>query len=139
MTEQTMIPSLELLTDDDLNGLAAWATPLAQMQARFAVAAWGKRAWQSVIDEQNRRSGDSTLGVRFPAVDALSNEEIMFVGQLLAGIHDAGSDMLRVWVEETARFWSTSWSGGPNPASSTTTTSRLSAGRCTIRTSSRRE
>ena len=92
-------PSLEMLTDEDLDGLDEWASPIATM-AHGDVAAWGRAAWQAIVDEQRRRT-DGGAVTPWPAFDILSNEECVLVGQLIAGIHSAGSAYLKAWVEET--------------------------------------
>ncbi|OBB89646.1 hypothetical protein [Mycobacterium sp. 852002-30065_SCH5024008] len=95
-----MTVNLELLTDEDLAGLSSWAEPIAKMERHPAVSAYGDQAWRAATDELRRRKdgGDVTP---WPAPDPLGNEAVKFIGHLLAGLHDAGSDYLRAWVEET--------------------------------------
>lgn len=90
--------NLQLLTDDDLAGLTSWCEPLARMDHR-AVQAWGTAAWHACVDEARRRvdGGDVT---RWPEPDSLPNEAVVLIARLVTGMHGAGSDYLRVWVEE---------------------------------------
>lgn len=90
---------LDLLTDEDLAGLTAWTEPLARMQ-NPAVSAWGNAAWRCCNDETQRRRVDGPTLRSWPAADDLGNEALMFLGQLIAGIHDAGSEQLALFVEE---------------------------------------
>ncbi len=90
---------LELLTDDDLAGLASWCEPLARMQSP-AVAAWGNAAWHACQDEVQRRRNGGTPLRSWPSCAELSNEDLVFLGQLIATIHDAESEQLALFVEE---------------------------------------
>lgn len=91
--------NLDLLTDEDLAGLTSWVEPLARMQAP-AVQAWGNQAWRCCNDEAQRRRNGGTPLRSWPSCGELSNEEIVFLGQLIAGIHDEGSPQLAAFVEE---------------------------------------
>jgi hypothetical protein len=90
---------LQALTDEDLAGLTAWTEPLARMH-NPAVAAWGNQAWHCCVDEAQRRRTDGQTVRTWPAPDQLHNEALVLLGQLLAGIHDAGSEQLALFVEE---------------------------------------
>ncbi len=90
---------LESLTDEDLAGLTSWTEPLARMQ-NPAVSAWGNAAWHACNDEAQRRRVDGQTVRNWPAPDDLGNEALVLLGQLLAGIHDAGSEHLALFVEE---------------------------------------
>jgi hypothetical protein len=90
---------LDQLTDEDLAGLTSWTEPIARMQ-NPAVQAWGNAAWHACNDEAQRRRVDGTTVRTWPSSDQLGNEALVFLGKLLAGIHDAGSEHLALFVEE---------------------------------------
>ncbi|OBG20579.1 hypothetical protein [Mycobacterium sp. 852002-51057_SCH5723018] len=90
--------NLQLLTDEDVAGLTSWCEPFARMD-HPAVSDWGNRAWRCCVDEARRRI-DGGQVTDWPAPDSLPTEALVLIGQLLAGVHDAGSEYLAVWVEE---------------------------------------
>lgn len=91
--------NLQALTDEDLAGLRAWTVPLARMDDN-ALRSWGGEAWHAVRDEERRREADGPSLRSWPSSDDLSNERLVLLSELLAGIHQAGSPQLAAFVEE---------------------------------------
>lgn len=97
-----MIPNLQLLSDDDLDGLESWAEPLTRM-SQPRVRRWAACVAVAVADEQRRRDHDDGIPcVPWPGFTDLPTEALVLVGQLLASLHDAGSAYLTAWIEEVS-------------------------------------
>lgn len=90
---------LDALTDEDLAKLTSWTEPIARM-SNPAVSAWGNQAWHACTDEAHRRRVAGPTLRNWPDSDDLGNEAVMFLGHLLSGIHDGGSEQLALFVEE---------------------------------------
>lgn len=91
--------NLQALTDEDLAGLRDWTVPIAKMDDP-ALHSWGSEAWHAIRDEERRREVDGPALRSWPSANDLSNERLVLLSQLLAGIHDAGSEQLALFVEE---------------------------------------
>jgi len=91
--------NLTALTDDDLAGLTGLVEPVARMQAPD-LSAWGNAAWHACNDEAQRRRNGAIPLRSWPSAAELSNEELAFLGHLIASIHDKGSEQLAAFVEE---------------------------------------
>ena len=80
---------MQLLLDDDLTGLAAWAEPIARIENQPGVAAWGDQALRAVTDEQRRRDDNDpddeltrwrdSHNARWPGFAQLTNEQLVMV------------------------------------------------------------
>ena len=96
------IPNLQLLADEDLDGLQAWATALRdETEQHPSMAGWFDAAIDAAISEQWRRNADSPAS-DFPGFTGLSTDELVVIGQAIAAIHDAGSDIFTAWIEEVS-------------------------------------